>query len=68
MERATSPLPVREWIPKIGIEIYDQEGRVVITDHGPFLLYNIYFPKWWQRSRAARFQASFLTRIERTFG
>lgn len=44
MERQDSRLPVREWIPRIGIEKYDSEGRVVITDHGPFLLYNIYFP------------------------
>lgn len=28
----------------LGIELYDDEGRVVITDHEDFLLYNIYFP------------------------
>ncbi len=28
----------------LGIEAYDSEGRVVITDHKDFLLYNIYFP------------------------
>lgn len=27
-----------------GLEQYDSEGRIVITDHGPFDLYNIYFP------------------------
>jgi exodeoxyribonuclease-3 len=27
-----------------GLEQYDSEGRIVITDHGHFLLYNIYFP------------------------
>jgi exodeoxyribonuclease-3 len=28
----------------IGIPEYDSEGRIVITDHGAFDLYNIYFP------------------------
>ena len=28
----------------LGIEEFDSEGRVVVTDHGDFLLYNIYFP------------------------
>ena len=28
----------------IGIEKYDDEGRFVVTDHGKFLLYNVYFP------------------------
>ncbi len=27
-----------------GIDKYDKEGRVIITDHGKFLLANIYFP------------------------
>lgn len=27
-----------------GQKEYDSEGRIVITDHGKFLLYNIYFP------------------------
>lgn len=28
----------------LGIERFDSEGRVVVTDHGEFLLYNVYFP------------------------
>ncbi len=28
----------------LGIEKYDKEGRVLITEHPNFLLYNIYFP------------------------
>jgi len=28
----------------LGIEKFDQEGRVVMTDHGDFVLYNVYFP------------------------
>lgn len=27
-----------------GMEQYDSEGRIMISDHGSFLLYNIYFP------------------------
>lgn len=29
----------------LGIERFDDEGRVVETDHGAFLLFNVYFPK-----------------------
>jgi exodeoxyribonuclease-3 len=28
----------------LGISHFDCEGRVVVTDHGHFLLYNVYFP------------------------
>ena len=28
----------------MGIEKYDNEGRVLVTEHDNFLLYNIYFP------------------------
>jgi len=28
----------------LGIERFDAEGRVMVTDHGDFLLYNVYFP------------------------
>ena len=35
------PLYIQEGI---GIEKYDKEGRVIITEHEKFLLYNIYFP------------------------
>ncbi len=35
------PLYVQEGI---GIEKYDREGRVLITEHEKFLVYNIYFP------------------------
>ncbi|MAV96272.1 MAG: exodeoxyribonuclease III [Candidatus Marinimicrobia bacterium] len=37
----TEPLFVQEGI---GIKKYDDEGRVIITEHDDFLLYNIYFP------------------------
>ena len=35
------PLFVQEGL---GIEKYDREGRVLLTEHDNFLLYNIYFP------------------------
>ena len=35
------PLFVQEGL---GIKKYDDEGRVIITEHEEFLLYNIYFP------------------------
>lgn len=35
------PLYVQEGL---GVDIYDREGRVLITEHPNFLLYNIYFP------------------------
>ena len=35
------PLFIQEGI---GIEKYDNEGRVLITEHDKFILYNIYFP------------------------
>ena len=35
------PLFVQEGL---GIQKYDDEGRVLITEHDNFLLYNIYFP------------------------
>ncbi len=41
------PLYVQEGL---GIEKYDREGRVLITEHKNFLLYNIYFPNG-QRDR-----------------
>lgn len=28
----------------LGIERFDREGRVILTDHGDFVLFNIYFP------------------------
>ena len=41
------PLYIQEGI---GIEKYDKEGRVLITEHDKFLLYNIYFPNGPKRS------------------
>jgi exodeoxyribonuclease-3 len=39
-----SRLPVTGWHAGMGIEHFDVEGRVVVTDLGAFDLYNVYFP------------------------
>lgn len=44
----------------IGIQAYDQEGRIVITDHGPFDLYNIYFPNGGAGEERHNFKQQFL--------
>lgn len=35
------PLSVQKGL---GVEIYDNEGRVLMTEHPDFVLYNVYFP------------------------
>lgn len=44
----------------IGIHSYDNEGRIVITDHGHFLLYNIYFPNGGSGDERHNFKQEFL--------
>lgn len=43
-----------------GMEQYDSEGRIVITDHGPFDLYNIYFPNGGSGDIRHNFKQQFL--------
>ena len=45
---------------KIGEESYDSEGRVVITKHGDFSLYNIYFPNGGSGEERHLFKQGFL--------
>ena len=35
----------------IGNEAYDQEGRVIMTDHSKFVLFNVYFPNGGREGR-----------------
>lgn len=49
-----------EILNKIGVEIYDNEGRVVVSDHGKFLLYNIYFPNGGSGQERHDFKQTFL--------
>ncbi|CAN5582547.1 exodeoxyribonuclease III [soil metagenome] len=56
----TSPYAATDVLGKIGIELYDNEGRVVISDHGKFLLYNIYFPNGGSGPERHNFKQIFL--------
>ena len=44
----------------IGIRRYDHEGRIVVTDHKDFLLYNIYFPNGGASQERHQFKQDFL--------
>ncbi len=44
----------------IGILEYDSEGRIVVTDHGHFHLYNIYFPNGGSGDARHDFKQKFL--------
>ena len=50
------PLFIQEGI---GIEKYDKEGRVLITEHNEFLLYNIYFPNGQKNDERLRYKLDF---------
>lgn len=43
-----------------GVTEYDSEGRIVITDHGAFDLYNIYFPNGGSGEERHNFKQQFL--------
>ena len=47
----------------IGIKKFDYEGRFVITDHGDFLLFNVYFPNGSQTDQRHLFKQEFLERF-----
>ena len=50
------PLYVQEGI---GIEKYDREGRVLITEHEKFLVYNIYFPNGQKDQARLKYKLDF---------
>jgi exodeoxyribonuclease-3 len=43
----------------LGIERYDVEGRVLITEHENFLLYNIYFPNGQKDDERLQYKLDF---------
>jgi exodeoxyribonuclease-3 len=47
----------------IGIRKFDSEGRFVITNHGLFKLYNVYFPNGSSNSDRHQFKQEFLDRF-----
>src|SRR6185437_2983761 len=48
----------------IGIKKFDCEGRIVMTDHDDFLLYNIYFPNGGSGDERHRYKQEFLARLK----
>lgn len=54
---AAKPLSVKHGI---GIEEFDSEGRFVISDHGDFVLYNVYFPNGGSGEIRHNFKQKFL--------
>ena len=50
------PLYIQEGL---GIEKYDAEGRVLITEHDNFLLYNIYFPNGQKNDERLNYKLDF---------
>ena len=50
------PLFIQEGI---GIKKYDDEGRVLITEHNKFLLYNIYFPNGQKNEERLKYKLDF---------
>ena len=50
------PLYVQEGL---GIERYDAEGRVLLTEHENFLLYNIYFPNGQKDDERLKYKLDF---------
>ena len=55
--------PVKKVQHGIGIKKFDHEGRFVITDHGHFLLFNVYFPNGSQTEQRHLFKQEFLERF-----
>ena len=44
----------------MGLEHYDSEGRLVVSDHGDFVLFNIYFPNGASREERHNYKQEFL--------
>lgn len=47
----------------MGIPEYDNEGRIVVTDHNDFVLFNIYFPNGGSGEERHQFKQKFLVRL-----
>ena len=52
----TEPLFVQEGL---GINRFDSEGRVLLTEHNNFLLYNIYFPNGQKNDERLQYKLDF---------
>jgi exodeoxyribonuclease-3 len=64
--------PVQNWSAGLGIERFDVEGRVVMTDLGELDLYNVYFPNGGmgpeRLAYKLEFYAAFLEHIDAKIG
>lgn len=47
----------------VGIRKFDSEGRFVVSDHGEFVLYNVYFPNGGSGDERHQFKQEFLVRF-----
>ena len=65
--------PAKAMRDGIGIKKFDHEGRFVVTDHGDFILFNVYFPNgsntparhWFKQEFLHRF-SSYLKRLKQS--
>ena len=48
-----------------GKKEFDSEGRTMVTDHGDFLLYNVYFPNGKARAERLKYKMDFYAAIQR---
>ena len=51
----------------LGIDEFDHEGRVIVTDHGEFLLANIYFPNGKQNTTRLDYKMGFYAATAKVF-
>jgi len=49
----------------LGIERFDAEGRVMVTDHEDFLLYNVYFPNGKARDERLQYKMDFYAEFQK---
>ncbi|MBL7996295.1 exodeoxyribonuclease III [bacterium] len=61
---AKKPLDVKNGF---GIAKFDSEGRVLMTDHGDFLLFNIYFPNGKMRQERLDYKMEFYEEVLKYF-
>jgi exodeoxyribonuclease III len=58
-------VPFKKAQAGLGIERFDSEGRVMITDHDEFLLYNVYFPNGKAREERLAYKMDFYREIQK---
>lgn len=56
---AREGLPMEVVAKGLGVERFDNEGRVIATDHGAFLLFNVYFPNGGRSAERLQYKLDF---------